>query len=279
MIYVIILILIIFSALFSGLTFGLLGLDKAELERKIKVGNRLAKKIYTVRKDGNLLLVTLLLGNVLVNSILSVTLGAEFDSMVAVLVSTSLIVVCGEIMPQAIFYRHAFVVGSYFVPVVRIFLVIFFPIAKPIAMFLDKILGEEKMEIITKQEMAEMVKSHEDADESDIDNDDEDIILGALAFSEKEVQDIMTPRNVVFLLEENDILDEKKLVEIKRSGFTRIPVFRGCSVCFHCMVTKYVGENYLRMQWRNLLILHLRQPVASRWSWNGIKMMFVFILI
>jgi metal transporter CNNM len=127
--YIIIFILILFSALFSGLTIGLLGLDKSELERKIKIGDKFALKIYSVRKNGNLLLVTLLLGNVLVNSILSIFLGDMFSGLVAVIASTALIVIFGEILPQAIFYRYAMKVGYYFVPLVKIFQIIFFPLA------------------------------------------------------------------------------------------------------------------------------------------------------
>jgi len=129
MTYFIILVLILFSALFSGLTIGLLGLDKSELEIKMKTGDKNAVKIYSVRKNGNLLLVTLLLGNVLVNSILSVYLGNLFTGVIAVLVSTALIVIFGEILPQAIFYRHAMKFGVYFVPLVKLFQIILFPIA------------------------------------------------------------------------------------------------------------------------------------------------------
>ncbi|HIP21951.1 MAG TPA: DUF21 domain-containing protein [Candidatus Pacebacteria bacterium] len=225
MTYLIIIILIIFSALFSGLTIGLLGLDKSELERKIKIGDKLALKIYSVRKNGNLLLVTLLLGNVLINSILAVFLGEMFSGVSAVIVSTVLIVVFGEILPQAVFYRYAMQIGVYFVPVVKLFQFVFYPIAKPMAMILDKFLGEEKMTVMSKKEMSEMIKSHEDSDDSDIDNDEEDILLGALTYSDKKVKEIMTPKNVVYSIEENTILDKRKLTEIQQTGFSRIPVY------------------------------------------------------
>jgi len=127
--YLIIIILILFSALFSGLTIGFLGLDKTELERKKNLGDKRAIRIARVRKNGNLLLVVLLLGNVVVNSILSVFLGDKFSGVIAVLVSTALIVLVGEILPQAIFYRHALSVGYYFVPIVRFFIFILYPLA------------------------------------------------------------------------------------------------------------------------------------------------------
>ena len=224
--YLIITILILFSALFSGLTIGLLGLDKSELEIKIKTGDKRALKIYSVRKNGNLLLVTLLLGNVLVNSILSVFLGDKFSGLIAVIVSTALIVIFGEIVPQAIFYRHAMKFGVYFVPIVKFFEIILFPVAWPIAKILDKFLGEEKMTIHSKEELSEIIKSHEDSHESDLDDDEESILLGALSFSDKKVKEIMTPKNVVYSLNEDEILDEKLLEEIKKNGFSRIPVYQ-----------------------------------------------------
>ena len=63
--------LLLLSALFSGLNLGLMSLGPYDLKRKIDQGNKQAEKVYSVRKNGNQLLVTLLLGNVAVNSVLS----------------------------------------------------------------------------------------------------------------------------------------------------------------------------------------------------------------
>jgi metal transporter CNNM len=226
MTYLIITILISLSALFSGLTIGLLGLDKSEIERKMRLGDKRAEKIYSVRKNGNLLLVTLLLGNVLVNSVLSVFLGDKFSGILAVLFSTILIVIFGEILPQAVFYRHALSVGYYFVPIVKVFIYILYPISWLFSKALDYFLGMERDTIWTKKEIQEIIKIHENSTESDIDHDEEKIVLGALSFSEKKAKEVMTPRSVVFAVEEGQILDTKLLVEMKKTGLTRIPVFR-----------------------------------------------------
>ncbi len=226
MTYLIITILIFFSALFSGLTIGLLGLNNSELQRKIKLGNKKALKIFEVRKNGNFLLTVLLLGNVFVNSVLSVYLGNEVGSgVVAVLVSTALIVIFGEIIPQAIFYRHAMAAGYYFIPIVKIFSFLLFPIAWPISKVLDKVLGKEDETIWSKKEIKEIIKVHEDSSDSDIDADEERVVLGALSYSEKKVKSIMTPKNKVFSLDVNDILTEKVLAKIKNMGHSRIPIF------------------------------------------------------
>jgi len=65
-------ILVCLSALFSGLTLSLFSLNKTDLETEIKLNNLYAKKIYEIRKNGNLLLGTLILGNVIVNAVLAV---------------------------------------------------------------------------------------------------------------------------------------------------------------------------------------------------------------
>ena len=43
--YLIIVGLVIMSAFFSGMTLGLMSLDKSELERKITLGDKNAKKV------------------------------------------------------------------------------------------------------------------------------------------------------------------------------------------------------------------------------------------
>ena len=109
--YVIVVVLISLSALFSGLTLGLLGLDKIGL--KIVIGGenkRLAEnaaKIAPIRENGNLLLCTLLLGNVAVNSYLSILLSTLTSGLVGFFVSTFLILIFGEIIPQATCSRYA----------------------------------------------------------------------------------------------------------------------------------------------------------------------------
>ena len=79
-----IIMLIVMSAFFSGLTLGLMGLDKTGLEIVMEGDDEryreYAKKIYPLRKQGNLLLCTLLLGNVCVNSLLSILTADKIEN-------------------------------------------------------------------------------------------------------------------------------------------------------------------------------------------------------
>lgn len=224
--YLIVILLIILSALFSGLTLSLLSLDKGDLKRKASLGNKDAKKVYTVRKSGNLLLCTLLMGNVAVNAAIAIFLGNIASGVVAGLIATGLIVIFGEIIPQAAFSRHALKVGARTAWLVRIFIIVLFPICWPIAAILDKVLGEEMRTIYSKKELIKIVEEHEDSKHSDLDADEERIIKGALSFSDKTVRQIMTHYMDVFALDADKKLGAKLLDAIRKEGFTRIPVYR-----------------------------------------------------
>ena len=223
--YIIIASLLLLSALFSGLTLGFLGLDKCALERKRKLGNSKAIAVYDVRKNGNQLLVTLLVGNVLVNAVLSIVLASYTTGAIAVAVSTFLIVVFGEILPQAFFAKYALDVGYRFVPIVKILLIVFYPVAYPIGWLLEKIMGKEEDTIWSKEELAEVIKDHEDSDHSELDSDEEKVILGALTYSDKKAGEIMTHRDECFMLSEGTMLTDSVLRNIKEQGHTRVPVY------------------------------------------------------
>jgi hypothetical protein len=101
-----VIVLLCLSALFSGLTLGLMSLDITGLEI-VMAGDdptqaQYAKNIYPIRKKGNLLLCTLIFGNVAVNSLLSIFMAEFTDGMIGFLTSTILIVIFGEILPQAL---------------------------------------------------------------------------------------------------------------------------------------------------------------------------------
>ena len=96
--------LILFSAFFSGLTLSMMGLDTTGLEIVMSgddpVLSRAASKILPIRQNGNLLLCTLLLGNVAVNTLLGILMADITGGTVGFLTSTGLIVIFGEILPQ-----------------------------------------------------------------------------------------------------------------------------------------------------------------------------------
>ena len=104
-----------------------------------------AKRIYPVRKHGNFLLCTILLGNVLVNSTTTILLDTLISGALAVTIATLAIVIFGEIIPQAICSRHGLKIGSQTIVLTRMFMYLTYPISKPLSKLLDIILGKEEI--------------------------------------------------------------------------------------------------------------------------------------
>lgn len=220
-------VLMVLSGMFSGLNLGLMALDVQELKLVSKSGTptqkKYAKKIEPVRRQGNFLLCTLLLGNTLVNSSFTILLDSLTGGIVAVVGSTLTIVIFGEIVPQSICSRYGLAVGSYTINLTKLFMVLTFPLSFPISKLLDCILGKEIGNVYSKKQLIELLSIQNEY--NDLEQDEVGIISGALKYKEKLVSEVMTPLDDCFLLDEEAILDFKTMSSIVKSGYSRIPVF------------------------------------------------------
>lgn len=225
MIYLISIILIALSALFSGLTLGYFTLNLQTLKRQATFGNTEAARIVPIRQHGNWLLTTLLLGNISVNTILSVYLSSLTDGVVAATTATALIFIFGEIIPQAVLSRHAMRVGASAAPLVRTLMWASALITYPIATLLNAALGEEVPTIYSKHEIMAIVSEHEDSEHSTIDEDEERIIHGALQFSHLRVREVMTPRERVVAYPLTTKLNDTFFDQVNDEGYSRFPVY------------------------------------------------------
>lgn len=225
--YLISTVLVLLSGLFSGLTLGLLSLDTQSLRRRAKHGDGNAAVIYPIRQKGNLLLATLLLGNVAVNTTLSIFLGTIASGLVAGLIATGLIVIFGEIVPQAVISRYALWFGAKTIWFTRMAIILAYPIAYPIARTLDHFLGSELPTVYSRSELMEIISEHEESEHSTIDEDEERIMHGALQFSHLSVREVMTPLERVVSFDENQRLNDEFFERVYEYGFSRLPVYSG----------------------------------------------------
>ena len=225
--------LLLLSGLFSGLTLGLMSLDMVSLEILAEGGDdeerEYAKQILPVRAKGNLLLCTLLLGNTLVNSLIAILMADLTDGFVGLALSTISIVVFGEIVPQAACSRHGLYIGANTVWLVKIFIVLTYIIAWPISILLDRVLGRDIGQVFSAAELHKLIRVHvENPDaqlESGLNKEDGNLLTGALEYKDKKVADVMTTLDKVFMVESSTRLTFQVLLDIYKSGFTRIPVY------------------------------------------------------
>src|SRR5689334_4573357 len=97
-----VLVLVGVSAICSGLNIALMSLDISDLRRKAKLGNVAAKRVLPLRRNSHLSLAGILLTNVGAVSASSLVLEHHVGGLIAGLLSTLLIVIFGEIFPQAL---------------------------------------------------------------------------------------------------------------------------------------------------------------------------------
>ncbi|XP_042493009.1 DUF21 domain-containing protein At1g47330-like isoform X2 [Macadamia integrifolia] len=196
--------LVCFAGLMAGLTLGLMSLGLVDLEVLRKSGrpkDRIyAEKIFPVVKRQHLLLCTLLIGNSLAMEALPIFMDALVPPWAAVVISVTLILMFGEILPQAVCTRYGMAVGAWLAPLVRVLLLLFFPVAYPIS---------------------------KAGKGGDLTHDETTIIAGALEMTAKTAKDAMTPISNAFLLDLDDILDLETLNTIMTKGHSRVPIYTG----------------------------------------------------
>ncbi|KAG1971360.1 metal transporter CNNM4 isoform X4 [Pimephales promelas] len=220
--------LLALSGMFSGLNLGLMALDPMELRIVQSCGTnkekKYARKIEPIRSKGNYLLCSLLLGNVLVNTTLTILLDDLIGSgLGAVAASTVGIVIFGEIVPQALCSRHGLAVGANTIVLTKFFMILTFPLSFPISKLLDVILGQEIGTVYNREKLVGMLKVTEPY--NDLVKEELNIIQGALELRTKTVEDVMTPLGNCFMIHIDAVLDFSTMSEIMESGYTRIPVF------------------------------------------------------
>ncbi|KAK9968696.1 hypothetical protein ABG768_003008 [Culter alburnus] len=220
--------LLALSGMFSGLNLGLMALDPMELRIVQSCGTnkekKYARKIEPIRSKGNYLLCSLLLGNVLVNTTLTILLDDLIGSgLGAVVASTVGIVIFGEIVPQALCSRHGLAVGANTIVLTKFFMLLTFPLSFPISKLLDYILGQEIGTVYNREKLVGMLKVTEPY--NDLVKEELNIIQGALELRTKTVEDVMTPLSNCFMIHIDAVLDFNTMSEIMESGYTRIPVY------------------------------------------------------
>ncbi|KAI6137132.1 hypothetical protein F5141DRAFT_1060026 [Pisolithus sp. B1] len=191
-----------------------------------------AQKVYNLMQKGrHWVLVVLLLGNVIINESLPIFLDSAIGGgIAAVVISTTAIVIFGEIIPQAVCVRHGLAIGAKS------------PIAYPIAKLLDHVLGKSETHTYKKAELKSFLQFHRTGEEP-LRDDEISILNGVLELNNKKVEGIMTPICVsshsetsasllltrafpqdVMTLSSDTILDHATVEAILSNGYSRIPI-------------------------------------------------------
>ncbi|KAL6338836.1 hypothetical protein AAG906_023986 [Vitis piasezkii] len=227
----IIALLVLFAGLMSGLTLGLMSMSLVDLEVLAKSGTpsdrKHALKILPVVRRQHLLLCTLLICNAAAMETLPIFLDSLVSTWGAILISVTLILLFGEIIPQAVCSQHGLAIGAAVAPFVRILVWICFPVAYPISKLLDRLLGKGHEALFRRAELKTLVDFHgnEAGKGGELTRDETTIITGALELTEKTARDAMTPISETFSVDINAKLDRDLMRLILEKGHSRVPVY------------------------------------------------------
>lgn len=262
------------AAICSGLNVAFMSLDLGDLRRKRKLGNKYATILYPLRKNAHLTLSAILLTNVAAASATPLVIDSRLNGLLAVAISTLLLTIFSEIMPQALFAQNALLWCGRLSWLIRFMVVITYPVAKPLQLLLDRLFKNSKQDLHTRHELGLLIAEHMGAKESELDEDEVEIIRGALQLSEKRVSSIMTPINRVYWLKPQDVIDAKRIDEIKEMGHSRIPIFNASkTICFGVLLVKELLDIDFDDQQPRVDDLHL-YPIQAVGAGTALDTMF-----
>nr|XP_020457556.1 metal transporter CNNM1 isoform X2 [Monopterus albus] len=222
-------LLLALSALCSGLNISMLALDPVELRVLQNSGTekeqKYARKIESVRKHGNYILCTVVLGNVLTNTCFVVWMCQILGMTALSTASCTLgIFFIGEILPHSVASRHSLAIASKTLCATRLLMLVFSPIAYPVSKILDIMLRQEISNFYTREKLVAMLRVTDPY--HDLVKEELNIIQGALELRTKTVEDVLTPLSDCYMLSSDAVLDFCTMSDVMQSGFTRIPVYQ-----------------------------------------------------
>ena len=239
--YILILLLLLGSAFFSGTEIAYTSLSKLKLKREEENPTFLHKLVGFIYNHYDYALSTVLVGNNLVNigatsvaTVLAVNLASRLDgritddeaSAIVTLVMTVLILIVGEITPKMIARRCSDAIAKFAAWPLLVLMVLFFPvvwltgcIVKVLSLLWKK---DTQSVTITEEEFENLLDTAED--EGVIDEDETELLQSALEFTDLDAADILTPRIDVMGFELHEPMD-RILEAIAETQFSRFPVY------------------------------------------------------
>src|SRR5579863_2563337 len=190
------------SAIFSGLNLAIFSISKLRLEVEATGGNRDAVELLALRQDSNLTLATVLWGNVTINVLLTLLSDSVLAGIGAFAFSTIVITLFGEIIPQAYFSRNALRMAARLTPLLNVYRLGLFPIAKPTAIVLNWWLGPEGITFLRERDFRALITRHAGAAGADV---GELEAIGALNFLD--LDDIL-------VVDEGESVDPRSIISL-----------------------------------------------------------------
>ncbi|MEE2987294.1 MAG: hemolysin family protein [Nitrospinota bacterium] len=234
--FILLVILLVCSAFFSACEAAYFSLSSFQLSELMKKRSRTGRLVNSLLEKPRELLITIYIGNELVNIAISVIttsiallLFGDWGIGIAIGAATFLLLIFGEIVPKSMSLKFAQSYSLFAAYPLAFFSKLVQPIQKFFSKVTEKLISDlgfnsllRKKPIITDEEFKTMVQVGEG--EGTIDSEESTLIHNVIKFGETTVGDIMVPKIDMFTVHIGDGLDDI-LPKIIENFYSRVPVF------------------------------------------------------
>jgi len=229
--FIILLVLLILSGVFSGSETALIALSMGRVEALLKEHRFGATALYKLKKDPSQMLTTILIGNNLVNiaasAMATVIATRELGHIgpgVAVGLLTLFILIFGEITPKSLATRYPERISLFIAVPLLAFMRLVYPLVWAFNKFTSwvyQLTGAKGEPTVTESELISMLGYG--VKEGEIEHKEQEIIERVFAFNDLTVRDVMTPMKDVFSLDGRQSVADV-LPIVVRKPHSRIPL-------------------------------------------------------
>ncbi len=224
-------ICVLLSAFFSSSEVALISIHRAKVRTLINEGKPGSKAVAALKESPEHLLITILIGNTVVNiaaasiaTAVAIRMFGDFGVGIATGFVVIVLLVFGEIGPKIYAARASDSFALTVAPIILFLSRLFTPVIWLVervspTLGIGKDIGEP---VVTEEEIKEWIDVGKE--EGTIEQGEQDMLYSVLEFGDTTAREIMTPRVNVILMEDTVSFEEAIRI-FNDTGFSRIPVY------------------------------------------------------
>jgi len=224
-------ICVLLSAFFSSSEVALISIHRAKVRTLINEGKPGSKAVAALKESPEHLLITILIGNTVVNiaaasiaTAVAIRMFGDFGVGIATGFVVLVLLIFGEIGPKIYAARASDSFALTVAPIILFLSRLFTPVIWLVervspTLGIGKDIGEP---VVTEEEIKEWIDVGKE--EGTIEQGEQDMLYSVLDFADTTAREIMTPRVNVILMEDTVSFEEAIRI-FNDTGFSRIPVY------------------------------------------------------
>ena len=225
-------LLILGGAYFASAESSYARANKIRLKNAAEDGNRKAKKALYIANNFDKAITTILIGNNIMHLTCSalatvIAANAGIPAILATIVTTVIVFLFSEMIPKSFANANSEKVALAYAGSLSALMKIFKPVAflfVKISALFSKLFGGGQDDRMTEEELETIIDTVEES--GLLDEEQADLLQGAVEFTKTPVEDVMTMRDDIFGIDIND-KPENILETVKTTSFSRLLVYDG----------------------------------------------------